>query len=146
MISFNILGQLYILCLVVFILFLSQAMMVFWSGYHNHQKREILHAEHMWNLPIFACEIARHRESKQFCMAIVREFAWVWYVKMPVKYLLYSSKFRRGCWQFACVLREVLATWMQVNVPILQVNCLRGLLTSGAWIRLPVLARATFSV
>ena len=48
-------------------------------------------------------------KTRQFCMLVAGNFAWVAHVKLPLIHPLYSSKCTRGCRQFACILREVLA-------------------------------------
>ena len=96
-------------------------------------------------------------KSRQFCMLVAGKFAWVPHVNLPVKCMLHSSKFTCACTQFACILREVLAAWTQLNLPVFtgklhvtQVNCVWGLFTCGLQVKLPAFAdnfaRASFTV
>ena len=80
-------------------------------------------------------------------MLVAGNFAWVPHVKLPVKCLWYSGKFTCACWQFACILREVLAASTQVNLPVFtgklhvtQVNCVWGLFTCELQVKLPAFA------
>ena len=93
------------------------------------------------NACIFACK------SRQFCMLVAGEFTWVPHVKLSVKYPVYSSKFTCGCRQFACVLREVLAAYTRVHLPVFtgklhvtHVNCVRGLFTCSPRVKLTAFA------
>ena len=72
----------------------------------------------------FSCLLAN---CMCFCLPKQEVFHWSrakLHVKIPVKYPWYSGKFACACRQFACILREVLAASMQVNLPVLQVNCM----------------------
>ena len=80
------------------------------------------------------------------------KYAWVPYVKLPVKCPWYSGKFT--C---ACILREVLAASTQVNLPVFtgklhvtQVNCVWDRFTCELQVKLPAFAgnfaRTSFTV
>ena len=100
---------------------------------------------------VFACK------SRKFCMLVAGNFAWVPHVKLPEKYAWYSGKFTRACRQFACILREVLATSTQVylfvftvKLHVMQLNCVWGFFTCELQVKLPAFAgnfaRASFTV
>ena len=79
------------------------------------------------------------------------------HLKLAVKYLLYAVKYKCGCRQIARILREELAAWMQVNLPVLtgklhvtRLNCVWGFFTSGQQVKWPEFAgnfaRSSFTV